>query len=231
MRTVTVASLNIGDGPDARKVDDLTTLATAGADVICLQEASDRQKVIGAWARRHGWRVWYGDGSGGAAACPILWRPGVPVTGMDTHTAVPARYVGNPGAGPSRVKRKVVNRIRIKRGRFRRLHVLNTHLIPSATRDLPNTVKRRRHYADHIKAVSDVVRRRWGAVVLVGDFNSSPSFALLAPLRAAGMRQHVRTPTHGRRTIDHAWTRRLRVCSVRTIPTSSDHRAVVVTVR
>jgi exonuclease III len=111
----TVASWNMGDGPDVRKAAGLDRLAHHGADVICLQEAADRVQVIARWAAASGWDVWAGDGRPGAASVPILWRASVlEVVTEGSRTATPAQWIGAAGAGPARAKAKVINRVRVR---------------------------------------------------------------------------------------------------------------------
>lgn len=232
---LTIVTYNVGGGADTRKSADLDQLDAAGADVIALQECSDRGRMLTRWLEGHpGWRGYLGDGSDGAAATPILWRTVLGRPRCHTSVAVPRRYVGPRGAGPGTVKRKVTNRIRIRVGRTR-VHVLNAHLLPSATRrNLPRGETRRRlaHYRDHIAAILAVVARRHGVVFVTGDFNAEPGWRLLKPMRRAGLRQDVTDPTHGRRVIDLVWHRcgaGVRVTSARVLRLTSDHEAAMVT--
>lgn len=220
---LTVATLNLGDGPDDRKAAALDRLVEQGVDVICLQEASDRRAMLRAWASANDWVLHHGD-TPGAGAVPILFREGLPVTETASREAVPRTFVG-PGAGPDTSKPKVVTSVRLEDGE----QVLNTHLTPSATR--PWAWRRRRHYRRHIAVLKEMVENRErGRIILVGDFNAPPTFRLLKPLLRLGMVQATPDATMGRRLIDHTWIKRGRVVSARVLEVPSDHRAVIVTV-
>jgi endonuclease/exonuclease/phosphatase family metal-dependent hydrolase len=204
------------------------TLVRKGADVLCLQEAGDRQKLLGRWCNENRWHAWLGD-EPGAPSVPILWNPkSVHARYMGTTPATPATKVGPIGAGPSTMKPKVWNRVRFSDDDGWQVVVINGHVVPSVY--LP---KRRRLAKQHIAVLAEMVKRRQGKVpvVAVGDFNMTPDHALTRPLRALGMRQHTRKPTHGRRTIDLTWTSELRArVWADVIPMPSDHRAVLLTI-
>jgi hypothetical protein len=237
---ITEAWYNLGDGADAKKADDLDQLADEGAVIIYLCEAGDRSRLLRAWANRRGWVVYFGDGSPGAASTPILMRRDLArcVSDCFTDEACPAINVGDPGAGPAGVKRKVTNGIKIrrrtKRGLPRRPRVgLSAHLLASATRNgLPNDDKRDRAYHRHIDNLVQTARRFKLAVVMIfGDFNAEPHDVLLAGLRHAGFDALDTKDTHeSHRQIDLGWRRSLRrIIRVWLVPGSSDHHALMVT--
>lgn len=218
---VKVATWNIGDGPG--KTRDLDMLRKH-AHVIGLQEASDRAADLDDFLSSHPrWALWRGDRPG-AAAVPVLYRSDrlelLDATGV---LAVPPRFVG-PGAGPGVSKPKIVSTLHLRDkksgGEFR---VLNTHFIPSATRQLPG---RRQHYADHMAALVRLLDRLDGPVILTGDFNAPPRFELLAPIwgRLTGWTDEG---THGSRAIDHVVHTKDVRGDVDVLATSSDHDAVV----
>ena len=221
-----VATYNLGDGPDAAKVADLDKIAAHDADVICLQEAGDRQDVLRRWAKSRDWQVWFGSESmEGASSVPILHR--ITVGGKFSRLAVDSMWVG-PGAGPDVSKPKVVNGVRAGR-----VAVLNTHFIASATRK--DAEARRRHYRRQVAVLADMSRnriRRDQCLVVAGDFNAEPDFELLDPLRALGLRQRVNGPTLGNRCVDLVWTHGLRAPdSIVIRGLSSNHDAPLVSVK
>lgn len=227
-----VATWNVGDGPDRDKARGLDRLVAAGADVICLQEAGDRQAMLGIWCALTNWQMWPGDGSPGSASVPILWNPkAVRALHTDTRPATPETDAGPLGAGPDVVKAKVWNKVRFETDDDADLLVINGHGPASVW------ARRRRALAREMIAVgADIVERREVPVekdrvdvVLVGDLNMRPRHSLTKPLRDLGMKQRTKDPTHGRRCIDHVWTLG---CEGRTevLPMPSDHRAVVLTV-
>ncbi len=243
---LTVATYNVGDGPGSRKVTDLLTLSQT-AHIIGLQEASDRNREIDTFLDATGWSLWAGDSSDGARAVPLLWDPDV-LTADYTETveAVPPRYVGPKGAGPAKIKRKVLNIVRGEVAGWR-LHVINTHFLPSVTRPmargrrgLPRKewLARRQHWIEHVSAVEAEVDERTDQVIVMGDFNAEPNFELMPPMYVAGMVSDQDRATHGGRCIDLIWHREhspwqqqsaLTVLAVHPRKLSSDHRAGVVT--
>lgn len=225
----TVATWNVGDGPDGIKARGLVKLVKQGADIIGLQECGDRRDLLAEFCERTGWQGWLGDGSPGAASVPILWNPkAVRARVTGTTPATQPTKVGRPGAGPSTMKAKVWNRVRFGEGDHHGpFVVINGHIVPSVY--LP---ARRRLARQQIDVLAEMVERRKGRVpvVAVGDFNMRPGHPLTRPLRDVGMVQHNDRPTHGRRVIDHTWTlgRRGHV-SVLEMP--SDHNAVLLTIK
>jgi GH25 family lysozyme M1 (1,4-beta-N-acetylmuramidase) len=242
---VTAVYYNIGDGPRAKKRRDLDRFAAKGAHLILLAECSDRVDTLKAWAEKNGWTYTDGDGSPGAAATPALIRNDLRtcVESITTTEATPSTVVGAPGAGPVKVKRKVVQRIRIRRrwkiGIPRRpLEVIWGHYLPSAAReglanhDLRETLHRR-HTRANLAAVSEGAQ-----TLIVADFNCEWDAALMDPYRKAGFKQLPTGPTHGRQTIDYWLTTakasrrpdrvRRGIARVFTVAGSSDHNAVVV---
>jgi endonuclease/exonuclease/phosphatase family metal-dependent hydrolase len=218
----TFATWNLGDGSDRTKARGLDRLVQHGADVIGLQEAGDRQRLIDRWCEATGWHAWLGDGSAGAPSVPILWNPkAVRATRTGTVFATGATKVGRLGAGPSTMKPKVWNRVRFEDAPD--VVFVNGHIVPSVY--LP---KRRRLARKQIAVLARIAAEREGRVdvIAVGDFNMKPRDTLTKPLRKLGMHQHTQAPTHGRRTIDLIWTLGCHGgAEVITMP--SDHRAVL----
>jgi lysozyme len=241
---------NLGDGSDEAKAADLTKCAKGGAHLVFLAEAGDRVRMLQSWAKAHGFHYFPGDGSPGAASTPVLIRLDVLpcVALMKTTEASPETAVGSAGAGPSRVKRKVINEVvvqrRFKIGVWRRPErYLPGHWVASVDRvNLPNAKARRVLWRRHTRAV--VARAgvgfRWARTWVPGDMNTEWSSDLCEEFRKVDFECLPTGPTHGEhRTID-LWllragrrkpTRRQLKRWVRrafTVSGSSDHHAVVV---
>ena len=227
MTALRVASWNIGNGTGG----DLVTIART-ADVICLQEASDRDAMINAFTLANPDWILFRSDAPGAHAVPILVNTTTAGLVMEVTAplAVPRRFVGR-GAGPRFSKPKVITHVELDNG----THVLNTHMIASATRRRRYLgriawLARRRHYRDHIAAIVALADTLDGPVTLCGDFNAEVDFDLIQPL--LGFDGWTAEGTHGRRAIDHVLhlpDRGLTVTGpTEVIDTASDHAAVVV---
>jgi len=224
---VSIVSLNLGSRSDDVVLDWLVGASRSGVYAFGLQEAGDRQRMLGRFCDITGWHCWAGDGSPGAETTPILWDPdAVGVTAQGTRKATNATYTGRRGAGPSTVKAKVWNHVRVH-GDGDPFVLINGHL--PASLYLP---KRRALAKRQVAVLAEMVERKADriAVVVVGDFNARPSSLLFRPLRRAGMRQHTKAATHGRRTIDLTWTLG-RGGRTQVIHAPSDHRAVRLDLR
>ena len=66
--------------------------------------------------------------------------------------------------------------------------------------------------------------------MVLGDFNCEPGSRWTQPLRDVGA-SCVSAATHGAKHLDQAWTISSQLRLVRTVPTRSDHDALVVEVR
>lgn len=221
-----IATFNLGDGPDFAKSGGLTRLRERDVDIIGLQEAGDRHRMIDRWCEFTGWRAWFGEGPG-AASVPILWNPRtVRARHTGTTPATPATKVGPFGAGPSTMKAKVWNRARFASDAGT-VAVINGHIVPSIY--LP---KRRRLAEQQIDVLAEMVQRRKGKVpvVAIGDFNMKAHHDLADPLRELGMVQRTKQPTHGNRIIDHVWTLGIKG-DVDVLEMPSDHRAAILTIK
>jgi len=230
-----IATYNCGSASAERLGRDLDHLAELFS-VICLQEASDRRRVIKAFRRRHpGWRAFRARLRPGGPAVPILYD----ARQLDRRRrrsvkAVGRRWVGPEGAGPTYAKTKRINELTL-RDRHTGLvfTVGNTHFIPSATRgDLEHREKAARiqHYSDHLDAVIRRPAKVSGPYVLAGDFNATPDFPPLHRLSRADWHGWTSFGTHGHRAIDHvlAHGRRLHAVGAAELldHLSSDHSAV-----
>lgn len=234
MKTFRAATYNIGDGTDTRKVADLEHLADDyDVTVVGCQEASDRRKALRRFVKRNpSWRVYQPHTPGGAAV-PILWD-GDEWRRLRFRSvlAVARTWVGPRGAGPTFAKPKQITIVVLRRRETGRLvKVVNTHLIPSATRKLPGDEKKARmaHYLRHVAALVRIVGRSEMPVVLTMDSNAKPDFGPLRPLHNVGLNGWSRRGTHGNRPIDDVLHRDLDETASVNVATSSDHDAVVKT--
>lgn len=237
-----VATFNIGDGPLSAKVDDIVDLADRGVTIIGLQEASDRGALLGEVRERAGmasWRWCRVDHDGGPAV-PILydsavWRIGTQCGGF---LAVASRYLGPEGAGPPEAKDKYVTAFVLEHiASGRNVRVMNTHFIPSARNQSisePELTRRKDHVRDHVARLVDRIGDAQDhpmPVVLTGDFNGPGSWPLLDPLQNIGLVGWSAQPTHGDDALDHVVRRNLDQDGAAFVNTSSDHHAVVKTLR
>jgi endonuclease/exonuclease/phosphatase family protein len=234
---VRVATYNIGDGPDAKKVASLRKLADEKkVTVIGLQEASDRKDVFARFiALRPAWSVYQPKAAGGPAV-PILWDHSVwRLIKSRSVLAVPKRFLGPKGAGPTSSKAKRINILLLERrgkGRPHRLRVFNTHLIPSARRtDLSAQEKanRRRHVRDHVAALAREIgpASKPVAVAVTGDFNGPGGWDLLTPLKDIGLTGFSPKPTHKTEALDHVLARGLTLKRFVRVHVASDHWSVM----
>ena len=233
--TFRAATLNLGDGPDGRKIADLEHLTDDfDATVIGCQEASDRRRALKRFVKRNpSWRVYQPRIPGGAAV-PILWD-GDEWARLRFRSvlAVARTWVGAVGAGPTFAKPKQITVVVLRhRPTGRRVKFVNTHLIPSATRkSLPAAEEKARmaHYLRHVAALVRIVGHSEIPVVLTMDSNATPDFGPLRPLHNVGLDGWSQRGTHGNRPIDDVLSRDLDETACKNVPTSSDHDAVVKT--
>lgn len=236
----TVASLNIGDGPEDAKLRDLHRLSLR-AQVIGLQEAGDRDALLRRFLAEHeGWALFTGTGPG-AGKVPVLYD--TRALGIDTarSRAVVAwggGYVGPVGAGPTSLAPKVLTHAtftHVQTGR--RVHVLNHHLIASHMRlGLPTRerVRRRTIAATQADTFERESEQTHGVVFGTGDWNAPRNWVAG---HVEGFSVDNRGATFGLRTIDHIGhfpNRAVRVKGHAVMETSGsrtrgDHRAPLVT--
>lgn len=111
---------------------------------------------------------------------PVIWNSDrFRLLGARTVKVTEPTYVGKRGAGPSTIRSKYINWVRLRdlvTGRA--INVLNNHLVPSVQggKGGPNNNKRRvAIYRKHMEALSALVYRihqaKVGIVVVTGDFN------------------------------------------------------------
>lgn len=230
----TVATWNMGNG--TRK--DLLEVATA-ADVLGLQEASDRVDDIDWLLSRGEHLALRFDAMPGGKATPVLYKKAAVVATRGLF--VPLLKGGTPvgeGKGPDHAKAKnLQGGYFIHRESRRRVAVGNLHCLAgqkggNRRRLLSRAMvlNARREFADY-----------GGVPILLGDFNADPDVHTLDPLYNAGWTSNHDEGgwlgTHGNWTPDQIWWlpdgrrpggKRLAFRDHRTIATHSDHDALVV---
>lgn len=167
----------------SRTVADVVRLAQR-ADIITLQEMSNvekrsrvRQALVS--CRECRWSA-YMPSSAVPGATPILFRKNqYRLERADTVQVTPATRVGGAGAGPSVLRAKFINFVKLTELKTRRtVWVLNNHTVPSVQGDggMPNrrNPKRLALYRQHMAGLTALVtrfERRGGLVFATGDFN------------------------------------------------------------
>lgn len=177
-----VASYNVGDGPEAAKMADLTKIARY-AHVIGLQEAGDRRPLLRKFLTSNPeWALFVGRGRG-AGKVPILFDASVLTLDPDNSRAVEAWGGGEvtEGAGPEDAGPKMLTHaVFTHEPTGRRVHLLNHHVIASHTRRTRRTRKRqlarRKVAALQALAFDRESGRCRGLVFGTGDWNGPRSW-------------------------------------------------------
>lgn len=230
-----IATWNMGNAGDQVVQRDATRIVSR-ADVVVVQEAGDRQRILDRLDARPGIAVYRGDGRPGAARTAIIWHTHrLHRRAASTIPVVPRTYVGARGTGPARLGPKVLNRVRLfDLEQHRPVTVAAMHVVPSVYLEI-----RRQLAIRQIAAARELALRVHGATVIPGDWNMGPTHPLLRPLRRT-TRSCDPPPgqlvTHGRGwTPDQQHYRpgpgRLHVVDVRRGRSSSDHRPLYCTYR
>ncbi len=168
----------------AETVSDLTKIAAAGADIIGLQEMGAVDKRDAVRARFLDCDTCQFDAflseEPEQNATPILYRStAFLLKSTGTKKVSKTTYVGPSGAGPSTVKAKFVNYVKLRhRATGKVVYVLNNHAVASVQgsdggRDLSHP-KRLDLYRQHMSGLQNLITElsATGAAVLVtGDFN------------------------------------------------------------
>lgn len=235
----TVATWNMGNG--TRK--DLLAVASA-ADVLGLQEASDRVDDIDWMLSKRTHLLVRFDAMPGGKATPLLYKKAALIVtrGLFVPLLKGGTFVG-PGTGPDHAKAKnLQGGYFVHRATRRRVAVGNLHLLAGQKHGPGNL--RSRLSVRMVRQSREALRQFGGVPILLGDFNSLPDTSTTAALWNDGWQNNHnaggRIPTHGnewapdqvwwrrRRRIDSPLDDRLRFRAHRTIATHSDHRALVV---
>lgn len=201
--------------PDHEFIDDLDRLLPQ-VDLIGFQEfgdANDRRNLAAA-AKKHGFIVFRGKDE----SCPIAYHAGTfELLDSGSHFLSPSTFVGKEGAGPSTLKEKHLNWIKVRhRVTGRIFYFGNCHLAPSIY--LAPRMELHIQQIANIKAWAD---SKGDNVIFVGDFNidhkadartrkpGSP-YVKFTPSRIWSTYRTLGTPaigTHGRRFIDYVFYR------------------------
>lgn len=201
----------------------------AYSDVVGCQEMSDRHDLV-EYALAVGWQVVRFDDQPGQAATVLLVAPHVKVLRAIALPMLARRYVGR-GAGPDHNKPKWSVGALLRKDRVI-FGAVSTHLVASQHRKL-----RRQAAERHVRHLVERFGDRHFPWFVLADCNEDyrrrrRPRALAALYRAGWTNTHKlrrRLRTHGRRAIDYVWwpaSRRVNLLTHRTIPTSSDHRAL-----
>lgn len=225
--TFRVATYNVGDRGTA---DDIARLSRT-ADVVLLQEVGDQATALAPFTGR----TIRGDGDGRSKVAVIV-REGLTVRDSGHWPCTGRVDVGSLGAGPRELGPKWIAWAKIDAEDIgRAINVGSTHLVPSVQRaPFPGRSKRRWMHSQHVAALIAWAKDRegHGITILGGDFNATPDYLGLKPLRAAGFVPATK-PSHGKRAIDAVWHRdqpKIHLVSVDALDGyGSDHKPVLAT--
>lgn len=232
---------NIHAGRDAAAVDNLSRVAAlirdTGADLVLLQEVdrgterSGRVDQVAVLADRTGLHFAFGGTlryQGGDYGIALLSR--WPIR-ADTLLRLPVDPAQQRAGGSYEPRGALHARIETPAGV---LHVLNTHLDPSAHD------RYRRQEVAALLAAADRLRAAGEPVLIGGDFNATPESAVVEAVRTAGWTDawarcgsgdEFTFPANlpGKR-IDYLFLPTTVTCSAATVPATeaSDHRPVLV---
>ena len=185
--TFTVATFNAeARQSPARTMRSLTKLLDSEADIVALQEMSSgkkrklvRERFLD--CRRCDWDAFM-PRPAVPGETPLLFRSRhFSLEASGTRQVTKDTYVGRTGAGPSTMRAKYVNWVRLRDLRSgRAVHVVNNHTVPSVQGKGggPNYAlpKRLKLYKKHMAGVQRLVRLMikrypWSLVFVVGDLN------------------------------------------------------------
>lgn len=225
-----ICTYNAGNGTSTEVAADFRRLAAA-YPIIGAVEVADRHRQLNAT----GLQVLTGDGGGRGKAALLT---SLPVASTGYVPCTPRTFVGTWGAGPSTIDAKGIRWARVQVD-SQDVTVGVTHLVPSVQRPAKGPVarlglrRRRALYRKHIAAIVRWAATAQGPLVIVGDFNATPDFPLLEPLRAAGLTCSTAASHPANdpgRAIDHHWSRGIDPLVVEALDGfSSDHKPVAVT--
>lgn len=227
---VTAATYNLGDGPDAKKREDVLALFDEeGIDFLSLQEAGDRSKVLASIAIGNPRiALWLGDGSPGASSVPVMWRQDLWHAFKRETVALSSRFFAPEGAGPNWVKPKVVNLVWLR-------HKITGEVVVVCSTHMPASLWAR------LRALlgRGIIRRLGKAVdgievgirIIIGaDWNAKVGAKILRRLdkNTISAQQKVGViATRMKAAIDDLRSRGVRWLSSRTRKGSSDHLAFI----
>jgi len=190
-----VCTYNAGNANATKVTLDFQRLAKAYPIIGC-QEVADRHRILNAT----GMHVLTGDGSGKGHVA-LLLGAGAPAKATGWVPCTPATRVGAWGAGPSVIAPKGIRwaTVTVDGGD---VTVGVTHMVPSVQRKAKGVkariglARRRRLFKRHIAAIVKWVESTTGPLVIMADWNATPDFPLMQPLRDAGLTCSS-APSHG----------------------------------
>ena len=229
-----IATYNVSAGlPVGRTVRDLREIVKDSPDVIALQE-------MASWKRRQAVRQAFVDcdtcaydahvpGPAVPGGTPILYRSDkYTLLEKGSEKVTEDTRVGERGAGPSTIRAKWVNWVRLRdNATQRQVYVLNNHFVPTvqAGDGGPNGQRKRveiyrKHMAGLVGIIDRVRKATGGTVFVTGDFNvnyrnDSVKQATIFPyhaLGAIGVRssfQNVSVPKEGTHVLANGYSKRL----------------------
>lgn len=183
---VQVATFNTASFQSVRgAVHDIGQIVAQGADIIALQEMSSgtrRAAVSAAFVSCETcvYDMYVAPGGAVPAGTPILYRKDrFTLQASGSVQVTEATYVGPRGAGPSTIRPKYVNWVRLRdQLTTRQVYVLNNHTVPSvqAPSGGPNdNTARLRIYRKHMNGlkalVTELLAAKRAPMFVVGDFN------------------------------------------------------------
>jgi hypothetical protein len=188
--TPTTARLRIGSFNTSatlahgRAIADITALANE-VDILSLQEMASAERRTGVRAalvdcENCGFEMFVPDGGPVPAGTPILYRRDrFALLASGSLKVTEDTYVGERGAGPSTIRAKYVNWVRLKDLESNRLlYVFNNHTVPTVQKSSggPNDLVRRqeiyrKHMAGLTRLITGLRAETGGMVFVTGDFN------------------------------------------------------------
>lgn len=227
---VTAATYNLGDGPDAKKREDVLALFNEeGVDFLSLQEAGDRIPVLASIAVGNPRiALWVGDGTPGASSVPVMWRQDVWHAFKHETIRLSGRFFAPEGAGPNWVKPKVVNLVWLRHKVTGEVVVLGSTHMPASLWARLRAVLGRGIIRRLGKAVDGI---ELGTCIVIGaDWNAKVGARILRRLdkNTTSAQQKVGViATRMKAAIDDLRSRGIRWLSSRTRQGSSDHLAFI----
>lgn len=224
MTDLSVTTYNVGSRNDDKLDADLDRLC-AKPGVVALQECGDRQQMLA----RKGWWLLQGEEDGKAKVALLVHRD-YPVIKSGYFKLSNRTFVGDWGAGPEVIATKWIAWAQFGVGE-RKVRVGCLHYVPSVQQEStnPGSDKRRDLYRKQVQRTVKWEKKGRVTHLFCGDFNATPDFFLLDPLKKAGL-GHRSAPSHGKRDIDQHWFRRTDWLSVSNAHAldgySSDHKPV-----
>lgn len=171
----------------SKAMSDITTIVAANPDVVALQEMSSPEKRAAIRALLVDcldcvYELYTPPGGATPAGTPILYRKDrFALLASGSVQVTEPTYVGPRGAGPSTIRAKYVNWVRLKDLVTRRnVCVVNNHLVPSvqASSGGPNAnTARQAIYRKHMRGLTALIESLTQStrcvLFVTGDFNVS----------------------------------------------------------